>query len=153
MKHKKEEFVYMLGNLPTLQIPYFNDTSILIIGMGTHACFYSENLIKKILKDNHENISDWDDYLRNYRRYNFKVPLCYQLFPITENYNNWTDNLSTKLIKNIIKFNNLDEKTEPGYSRMYFISYLLFYLIIFLELSLLLNFKNSKNIIIVIKYI
>jgi len=151
-EHKDEEFVYMLGNLPTLQIPSFNsDTSLLIIGLGTHACFYSEKLIKKIVKDNHENILDWDDYLRNYRRYNFKLPLCYQLFPITENYNNWTDVLSTRIIKKIIKINNLDTKAEPGYGRMYWFSYFLFYVLVFIFLILCIGFHISYSMIFIIR--
>lgn len=146
-KHKGEEFVYMLGNLPILQMPYFGgDTSILLIGMGTHACFYSEKLINKTLDQNNKDILDWDEYIRKFRRYMFKLPLCYQLFSITENYNNWTNNLSTKIIKNVITLNKLDKQYEPGFTRMYWFSYILFYLfiilIIFLFSLIIIKFKK-----------
>jgi len=135
-KHDEDNFVYFLGNLPTLKMPYDKNTMILLIGMGTHACFYSNKCIESILNDNYLKINDWDEYLRKFRRYIYNIPLCYQLFTETENYNNWNDSLTTKIAKKIIKMNSLDYKTEPGYSNMYFISNLLFYFLIFLVLSI-----------------
>jgi hypothetical protein len=148
-KHRDEKFVYFLGNLPTLKMPYSKNTMILLIGMGTHACFYSDKCIEAILNDNYVKIKDWDEYLRKFRRYIYNIPLCYQLFTETENYNNWNDSLTTKIAKKIIKMNNLDVQTEPGYSNMYFWSTLSFYVIIFLiviiPVSILIVIKRSRK--------
>ena len=78
---------------------------------------------------NQEDIQDWDRYnLSNINRYMYKIPLCYQLFPDTENKKNWSDgeNIYNTIMINYFKFNikvlKLDKQCEPGYSIYYFIS-------------------------------
>jgi len=117
-----EEFMYMLGALPHLQIPYKNKHYTLCISSGTHASIYSKKLRDNIL-DNVpiDTVGDWDVYTNlNCSRYIYEEPLCYQLFPDTENSKYWINyfGVSTAL-RSYMKSLELDMKTEPGYSNCY----------------------------------
>jgi len=117
-----EEFMYMLGALPHLQMPYKNKHYTLCISTGTHASIYSKKLRDNII-DNVpiDRISDWDLYTNlNCSRYIYEEPLCYQLFPDTENSKYWGGNLfGISPLRNYLKYYELDTKTEPGYSACY----------------------------------
>ena len=134
-----EEFIYLLGTLPFFQIPYEINHFKLLSSLGTHACIYSKKAIDTILKKSDEKIDDWDTFTNfNFTRYLYKEPLCYQLFPETDNFKNWNDvygNIS--ILKIYLKSLNLDKKVEPGYSINYFISIFWFYLFIFFLLLIL----------------
>ena len=69
----------------------------------------------------------------NFKRYIYYKPLCYQLFPETENSKNWLVYfyLST-IAKALIKIINLDKYIEPGYTIMYNFSVYIFFVIILL---------------------
>jgi hypothetical protein len=91
-----EEFIYLLGTLPFLQIPYSTNHFKLLASLGTHACIYSKKAIDTILKKSDEKIYDWDAFTNsNFTRYLYKEPLCYQLFPETDNFKNWHDIFGT----------------------------------------------------------
>ena len=84
------------------------------------------------------NINDWD--LANPICYHYYIPLCYQIFPETENRKHWGDvnfGLSNIGILSYQLF-GVDKKAEPGYSIyytkakiMFWIFFILFALFIF----------------------
>jgi hypothetical protein len=156
--NKNNNIIYYLGSFPHLQLSLYTKHNILLISTGTHANIYTwKNRVNIMKKFNNDIDTDIDYYLnKDYvgKRYTYYKPLCYQLFPETENSNNWWNPLGlTSLFKKYLKFLNLDKQTEPGYKYSYFISKILFYLIlifIIYIIYLLINkyklFKNHKSI-------
>jgi len=138
--NKNKDFQYLLGCMPLIKMPYSLDLNhfISIISLGTHACIYSKKNRERILNLDSYNIKDWDIYnFLNSRRYVYYRPLCYQLFPITENSQNWgKDNyiiyLLSKVTRSIFNLYKLDKQIEPGYTFFYFFSKIFFFLILFL---------------------
>ncbi len=124
---------YYLGCLPYFreQIDIFHSRNIL--STGAHAVIYSKNII---LNKNIENtaflIGDWEIYLKIYSQYMFNIPLCYQLFPVTENQKGWGENVgfTKSILKNqllinmkyLIKKLYLDKTHVIGYPFLYIIS-------------------------------
>jgi hypothetical protein len=90
-----------------------------------------------ILAREQRTIPDWD-YLGIWDRYKYtyNTPLCYQLFPETENSKSWGQNESvamhyiTQLGPSILRLLNMDKSAEPGYSRLYIFSKILFLFVI-----------------------
>ena len=132
-KHHGENFQYLLGCIPWLQIPCEYTTRIGIITNGTHSCIYSKPNRDFILKQSPTTIKDWDTYncfnlfTKNIPRYMYYTPLCYQLFPNTENSDNWGKHnvflyYLLKILKFIFKLLHLDTQIEPGYSLFYYFS-------------------------------
>lgn len=140
---KNEAFVYLLGCLPFLQRSYDANTNILVSGIGTHACIYSRKCIEDTLKGDQTKFKDWDYYTYfNYTKYMYHEPLCYQLFPETENQKNWDSFFGLKYILIwLIKLLKLDVEVEPGYTFFYNLSKALFtvgvFCIIFLIIFLI----------------
>lgn len=135
-------FVYRLGCIPAIQVPYNSYTNI-GIGLGTHAVLYSKTIRNKII--NKDKILDWDKLLNNeYVNYIYYKPLCYQLFPNTENRSKWgiTNNyflyyIMQNIVVQLFKLLKLDTQTEPGYSILYSISLSLPFIILLLILFLI----------------
>ena len=128
-----ESFMYMLGTLPHFQIPYKSKHYKLFISTGTHACIYSKKLRDKMLeKVKFNEIIDWDIHTNlNYRRYIYIIPLCYQLFPETENSKYWYEGFGIiYLLRNYMKLLKLESQIEPGYSIFYFSSKILIYILL-----------------------
>jgi hypothetical protein len=131
--------VYLLGCLPYLQIPVSYYNRLILLKGGTHACIYSKNMRKNFLQKNKNEIDDWDIFINLHcMQYMFYKPLCYQLFPETENKKHWKyfpliSDLNT-FFKN---FFNMDKVVEPGYSYYYWFSFLLFFVVCFLFLFIL----------------
>jgi hypothetical protein len=142
---KDENFQYLLGCMPILQIPYTTDLNhyISLASLGTHANIYSKKNRKILLEEKQKKIKDWDFYhWRNSRRYMFKKPICYQLFPDTENSKTWNIEypiifIGGKITKIILNFFLLDRQIEPGYSFFYAFSKILIFLIIILVLYII----------------
>ena len=91
-EHKNEDYQYFLGCLPLLQLPCTLDSKhyINIGSLGMHAVIYTKQNRERLLKVNQKDITDWDYYsFTHSRRYVYCEPLCYQLFPDTENSKNW----------------------------------------------------------------
>jgi hypothetical protein len=156
--HKNENFQYLLGCIPLIKMPYTFDGNNYrsLASIGTHACVYSKKNREEILKKEKKNITDWDIYnCFHSRRYTYYIPLCYQLFPNTENSNNWGINnyvlyLLGLITKKIFKLFKLDNQIEPGYSFFYIFSKIFFLIILFLILFIVyiifkkLFIKNKK---------
>jgi len=144
-EHKNEDFLYKLGCLPIFMIPtdIYMKHYLVGIGMGMHAVVYSRKLRERILKTNGKQLKDWNRYHSLYSRsYTYDKPLCYQLFPSTENQKQWeTDDWYSKpfvlLGSEIIKALNLDTQIEPGYSYFYSFSKFLVGLLILLMILIL----------------
>ena len=130
-----QDFMYMLGTIPHIQMPYKNNHYKLLLSTGTHATIYSKNFTDNILKTNpfiNQNIYDWDIYTNlNSNRYLYSVPLCYQLVTDTENSKYWVNILNTaELLKLYMRFLKLDVQYEPGFSYCYLISKMSFYVLL-----------------------
>ena len=135
--NKGKNFIYSLGLVPYIMIPYMKNHYI-TYGGGTHAIIYTKNSRRQILNDQNK-IVDIDDYkIVNLTNYTYYKPLCYQLFPITENSKNWRKNggpinqFIAKQSFKVLLYNEMDKKVEPGYSRFYMCSKIIFYVLIFL---------------------
>jgi hypothetical protein len=122
--------INLLGCLPYLRIPYDNNHNIVTNSIGAHSVIYSKAMRETTLTYNF-NIH-WDRYLnQNFRRYMYDIPLCYQLFPETENYKNWHHLYGlVYIIKYIMNQLELDKKVEPGYMYHYMFSKYIFYFFI-----------------------
>jgi hypothetical protein len=120
----KKYDVYALGILPFLQKAYDNTSGISLLGSGAHAIIYSRKCINKTLQKDKRSIKDWDFYLgTTFTKYMYNEPLCYQLFPETENQNYWPNILGIKYITlYIMKILKLDTRVEPGFSILYIAS-------------------------------
>lgn len=115
---KKKYDIYALGRVPYLQKAYNNNVSISLYGGATHAMIYSRDCIDKTLQYDKRNITDWDGFTgQTFRIYMYNEPLCYQLFPETENQKYWGKN-----VVGLIRLLKLDVQVEPGYSIAYIAS-------------------------------
>lgn len=151
--NKNKDYKYFLGCLPLLQFPCTLDSKhyINIGSLGTHAVIYTKKNRERLLNVNQKDINDWDYYsFRNSIRYSYHAPVCYQLFPDTDNSKNWhKDNfifhivaLLTKKILNLFK---LDTQVEPGYSIFYIFSKLFAFTLLILLILILFIVYNIRN--------
>jgi hypothetical protein len=132
----EEPYIYILGCLPYLQIPFSYYNRLVLLKSGTHACIYSENMCKNILQNNKDKIDEWDIFTNIHcKKYMYYKPLCYQLFPETENKKYW---IYIPLLSDINSFFknifNMDKIVEPGYSYYYWFSFLIFFILCFIVL-------------------
>jgi hypothetical protein len=147
IEKKNEKMLYFLGCLLWVQLPYNSHTSINLLSSGTHSVIYTKPARKELLKEKKIPISDWDVYnnsVSGMRRYVYYKPLCYQLFPVTENYKHWYSFWGFDPVKLYIKYYNLDTKLENGYSNTYLFSKIISYL--FLLCVILILFFIGKYI-------
>ena len=118
-----------------MRIPYTWTTDLSILAAGMHACIYSKPNREYLVADRY-NINDWDIYgLGRVRRYMYWTPLCYQLFPKTENSEHWGyDNVIIYTLaifmRSLFALLRLDTQIEPGYSIFYFLSFFLFWILL-----------------------
>jgi hypothetical protein len=156
--NKDKDYHYFLGCLPFLQLPCTIDSKhfINICSGGTHAVIYTKKNRERLLKVNQKDITDWDYYsFTHSRRYTYCQPLCYQLFPDTDNSNNWhKDNyifhMFLKLVKKILNnFFKLDTQIEPGYSIFYLYSKIFPFILLTLLILILVIVYNIVNRVIV----
>lgn len=137
-----DKFVYYLGCIPYIQTVGYTNHNNLYMSSGTHACIYSKSMREHVLeKHDQSDIIDWDIFnninVIYYNRYVYYEPLCYQLFPPTDNSNNWFNPIGiADLLKDFYKYMLLDKQFEPGYSFFYTLSKVLFILIVLFNLML-----------------
>jgi hypothetical protein len=145
-ERKNEDLQYLLGCMPILQIPRTLDFKhfIILSGTGTHAVIYTKRNREKVLKTEEKKITDWDKYCNDFsKRYAYNEPICYQLFPDTDNSQNWgKDNnyiayLRSKVFKKLLNFLKLDTQIEPGYSLFYIFSKIFGIVILFIILFII----------------
>ena len=137
-------FVYQLGSQPRIALPidmyhYRN------FGLMAHANIYSPLAREKLIQDFKEDkIIGIDGYIsKNIPLYMYHKPLCYQLFPLTENRTNWYNGLHPFLGMilgwldgSFIAWTRLDQSPELGFFILYclakFIPFLLALLVWFI---------------------
>jgi hypothetical protein len=122
-------FMYLLGCIPFFQIPYNLYNYRVFLSLGTHAIVYSKEHRNNTLKYDQKKITDWDFYSnRNTNRIMYYTPLCYQLFPDTENSKMWCKDKDLLVyymcifLRGIFKLLKLDTAVEPGTSFYYVLS-------------------------------
>jgi len=126
-EQKNNSFIYYLGCLPFLQLPYNYYQYRVIFSVGMHACIYSKSYREKVLQIKHKKINDWDvfnNFQSIFSAYTYYTPLCYQLFPKTNNSQYWGfDNIIifffSRILLQFYWFLGLDKSIEPGYSLFY----------------------------------
>jgi hypothetical protein len=148
-KKDNDEFYFNLGPITYLFYPhifFFNNIYRGIIALCTQGIIYNKKIKESIIKKN-INIG-YDIFLSlNYENYFYKIPLCYQTFPITENQNNWLNSLNcnycSKIIlfitQFIIKLLKLDIQPEPGFTIIYTTMFIIHYLILFIFIYLIIK--------------
>ena len=154
-KQDNDEFMYLLGCLPILSFP--RDMQMIHytvpVGGGTHAVIYSKLYREQLMTVNQEDIMDWDAFQLSFRRHNrimYHMPLCYQLFPRTENSTNWGNQdrvlkfICTCLFE-LLQFLRLDVQVDPGYPICYAFSKSILW-IVFMSCILLVYYKNKRII-------
>jgi hypothetical protein len=129
--NKNKKIIYHLGCIPFLQIPSLTPHNRILISIGMHSCIYTRPLRETIL--NHDIYSyfssimspDWDIYC-NFctTRYMYYKPLCYQLFPNTQNSKQWAKNFFNfgAIIKYLLNGLYLNKQIYPGYNYCYLVS-------------------------------
>jgi len=140
IKNKEGELLsYRIGCIPLLQIPCTTDfMHYRGFFMGTHAVIYNKLYRVNLLKTDISQIHDWDIFNNlNANSYTYYLPLCYQLFPETENLKYWgiKNNLyliAGKILFFIFQLLGLNTSVEPGYSFFYIFSKTIFFLLAFL---------------------
>jgi len=146
---KDYDFIYYLGSLPFMLLPYDNYNYRNVFSAGCHSVIYSKKFRDKINKKQNETINDWDIYINlTLNRYIYYTPLCYQLIPETENSKHWGDQnivlfFLGNILKWIVKIAELDKSTN-AYSFFYFVSklwILLFLIIIWILLTFFISLK------------
>lgn len=144
IKNKNKNISYLLGALPFILIPTFNLYHYRgILTGGMHAVIYTRIYRDSILKRNQKEIKDWDmkDFFK-LNKYVYKKPLCFQTFPLTKNRKQWFDtNIINKLSDFFFKITKLDKQIHPGYDIMYVFSKSIIFIIIFILIIKLRNWK------------
>tara|TARA_B100000683_G_scaffold257889_1_gene279888 strand:- start:3965 stop:4825 length:861 start_codon:yes stop_codon:yes gene_type:complete len=133
--------IYSLGNTPIILTPFLLTKHPKIsIGSGAHSIILTKG-IRNILIDKYENDIDWlknsrghIDWIYITNNFNYHIyykPLCYQIFPKTENMAYWDQDLNI-IYKILIKLNiflipllKLDKQPQPGFDIIYIFSYTL----------------------------
>jgi hypothetical protein len=140
-KKKDEAFIYYLGCVPLLILPYDWNHYISLKSLTCHSIVYSKKsreLFNKNIYHKH-----WDVILEKSisNKYLYCKPLCYQLFPETENKKTWAEKDKTALmgwLKNAtINTLHLDKEAEFGFFVLYCISKILCILFVILALVFL----------------
>lgn len=141
-------FIYYVGCIPYLQ-SVGSSHNRLYLSVGTHACIYSKPLREYILTLPPSEIIDWDVVhnlnVLKYPRYVYHQPLCYQLFPVTENSKQWFNPLG---IAQFIKFTHTItgvDKRVDGYGIHYGVSKLLYVLLWILLLYIAMRLVTKKR--------
>ena len=165
-----DDFIYQLGSAPFISIPY-NSHTYRVLGRASHANIYSRACMDRMIEDyDAGSLNDHIDAyiiihaLSNLNLYMYYKPLCYQIFPKTENRANWhkTDSAVDNFLRwggdTFISVTGLDVKPEPGFSILYFLSKLAGALIILVlvaglywSISAVSQSKNVRSVFGVIK--
>ena len=125
--HSNRRMMYQLGCIPGLMVPVGGST-YLTIACGTHACVYTRKLRDHVLQYK-GYIRDWDFFMTFHSlRYAYSIPLCYQLYPATENSDHWMPLFGyTDFLKKLIRLVGLDKRAEPAFSICYWGAKMNFY--------------------------
>lgn len=146
-KNEDEIFYFNLGPIPLLFYPNINlyDNIYRCYScLATHATIYPKKIRTEILKYKNTPIKVYDLFLTNkFKNYFYKYPLCYQIFPQTENKNMWYENnFIGKIISNannrLYDMIKIDKTPQPGYNIIYYTSFIINYSIFILLIIIIL---------------
>jgi hypothetical protein len=161
-EHKNTDFIYQLGSAPIVSIPY-NSYTYITFSLAAHANIYSRKSYMRHLNDydnkmkSYTQLGGLDAYavINNVTYWNvfmYYIPLCYQIYPITDSRSEW-NSFETSIIISTL---GIDKKPEPGTSILYFISKILFPLLLillFYIIKFIISYvKSFKSISKSIKY-
>lgn len=153
---KKESFMYNLGPFSQLCNPFItlslNHYKVLY-ATNTHGLIYTKKVrydsLRYFFTISNEELMSFDGFICKYfTMYFYKYPLCYQLFPVTENSELW----GNIFLRTIFKITDLEKNVKPGYPIIFyimaFISYLFFiafalYLIVLISLVIYIMIYND----------
>jgi len=143
------DFIYLLGCLPFIQIPYDRYHNIAIRSGGTHAVIYSQLYRERLLYDYDTiTIDDWDMH-NNFilQRFTYYEPLVYQIFPMTDNRKQWgIPQIALYIADLVLRFFKLDVQVEPGHSIFYAGSKALSYILLAIPIFIaFLVFRGGKK--------
>ena len=155
-ENKNTDFIYLLGCLPLLQIPIGEHRRSLTL--GTHAGIYSQKCRDRVLLSDQKKIGDWDVWNNLHsKKYMFHRPICYQLFPQTENQKGWLSNYLPGFLQSIcflwiicpfFKFLALDREITPGYPFFYgfseWVSIFIFVFLIYLSYKFFMTIHTKR---------
>jgi len=126
--------LFSFGVLPYMTTYYNNYLRRSFLSLGAHATLIPKYFFKELIQKE-SNICEMDTYLSFVgNKYIYYKPLITQTFPITDNFNNWGNNCAGKkfgsiyrfFVKKLINSLDLDNKAEPGTSRMYLINRIIY---------------------------
>ena len=144
------DFVYYLGNVPAIIFPYSWNHYRATCVMGSHAVIYSESYRNALLRVPQEKIKDWDVFQLTFKphlRFMYYKPLCYQLFPITENSEGWgNENIFLRglaiFVFQLFQLLKLNKQTSPGYPFFYFTSKVIFWVLLLIVIFVFFPYKK-----------
>jgi len=137
-------FLYLLGCIPIVVLPYDYHNYIGLVTGGMHCVIFNKAMRDIVLLEDQETLRDWDFIFmldKTSYKYIYYTPLCYQLFPVTENSKRWGQEYSilleigSQISFHIFLFMNMANSPEPGFSMMYVFSKMLFLWMLFLFLG------------------
>lgn len=133
---ENEPFIYILGCLPYIQVPMSYKHRSVMLKAGTHACIYTKGVRDITSSLSISKISDWDIYTnRHVKQYMYYIPLCYQLFPDTENSKHWKYfPVLSELNKGKRVLLNMDTTPVPGFQHHYWFSLIMFFILLLIVL-------------------
>ena len=133
---ENEAFLYSLGCLPYIQVPISYKHRVAVVKGGTHACIYTKSIREQLMQTTIKQISDWDIYTNHHvKQYMYFIPLCYQLFPETENSKHWKYfPFLTEMNKWTKGVMNMDTTPIPGFQYYYWFSLIVFFILLLIVL-------------------
>ena len=157
--NNKTSFYFNLGSINYFFIP-FSTSNVYrgIYSLATHSIIYNKKICLDILNNNNiNNYLHWDDFLtKNYTKYFYKFPLCFQKFPDTDNNKYWFHNLYGEeylsyIIKRLIDYIEVNKNPKLGWYRInnigFFFSYIIWIFIIgVIFIFMYYIFHNISNI-------
>lgn len=120
-----DRWIYSLGCIPFIQSIGTENHHRAFLSLGSHAAIYSAPVRAFLLEEcSQKDIVDWDLFQNmngiSCPRYMYTEPLCYQIFPSTENSRSWYNPFGiADLIRTLFSWVGLDKEAEPGYLYFY----------------------------------
>lgn len=159
VNNEESNFIYYLGCMPFFKMNFGTNHLRTFMQVGTQSVIYSRKVREQILKSDKDAITDWDVNLTLFVRpnsYCYKSPLCYQIFPLTDNQEAWPNYFGIKqLFIFLIQLVKLDKQPSPGFEIGYVVSDIIFYLIVLLLIYIcyrVFKTRSIRNIFLKIRY-
>lgn len=157
--------IYSLGNIPLLFSPFLLTKHPKILnGFAAHSIILTKG-IRNFLIDKYKNDINWlkngrghIDWIYTTNNFNYHIyykPLCYQIYPKTENMDTWDKDLNIilKIITNfssyiLIPLFKLDKQPQPGFDIAYIFFYTLTITLYILIIYIIYRLCKKSNIFI-----